>query len=148
LELFVFRRAGKILVDQLNPKESLITFLVDPALASTPSSFISQLMLSSITHFRFQVPLVNVLSKLDLVDKEAFKRIKQWGDDPEALYADVIREMPSLHRQLSEGILTLLQDIGGYTALTPLSSETLDGMEDLYTIIQNVFMGGEDLMDD
>ena len=26
LELFVFRRAGKILVDQLNPKESLIAF--------------------------------------------------------------------------------------------------------------------------
>ena len=148
LELFVFRRAGKIIVDYLNPQESLIAFLVDPALATTPSSFISQLMLSSTTHFRFMVPLVNVLSKKDLVEKESLDRIQKWGDNPQELYGDVMTENPSMSRQLSEGIITLLQDIAAYTSLTPISSKNYEGMEDFYTIIQNVFMGGEDLLSD
>ena len=148
LELFVFRRAGKIMVDQVIPQESLVAFLVDPALVSTPSGFVSQLLLSSLTHFQFRVPLANVLSKMDLVDKDSVARMTEWGENPPVLYEDVIRETPSLHRQISEGILTLLQDMGGYIPVTPVSSETLEGLDDLYAVIQNVFMGGEDLLDD
>jgi len=144
LELFVFRRAGKIIVEYLNPKESLIAFLMDPALVTTPSSFVSQLMLSAITHFRFVIPLVNVLSKKDLLEKESLAQIQNWGEDPQGLYGEVMLENPSMSRQLSEGMITLLNDMAAYTSLTPLSSKNLDGIDDLYTIIQNVFSGGED----
>jgi GTPase SAR1 family protein len=148
LELFVFRRAGKVIVEYLHPKESLIAFLMDPALVTTPSSFVSQLMLSAITHFRFHIPLVNVLSKKDLLEKESLEHIMNWGTDPQGLYGEVLTENPSLHRQLSEGIITLLNDMAAYTSLTPVSSKNLEGLEDLYTIIQNIFSGGEDLVSD
>ena len=148
LELFVFRRAGKILVDYLNPRESLIAFLMDPALVTTPSSFVSQLMLSAITHFRFPIPLVNVLSKKDLLEKESLSQIQEWGEDPQGLYGEVIQENPSMSRQLSEGMITLLTDLAAYTVLTPISSKNLDGLDDFYTIIQNVFSGGEDRIND
>ena len=144
LELFVFRRAGKILVDYLNPKESLIAFLMDPALVTTPSSFVSQLMLSATTHFRFPIPLANVLSKKDLLEKESLHQIQDWGGNPQGLYDEVTRENPSMSRQLSEGMITLLTDLAAYTSLTPLSSKNLEGLDDFYTIIQNVFSGGED----
>jgi GTPase SAR1 family protein len=148
LELFVFRRAGKILVEYLNPLESLITFLMDPALVTTPSSFVSQLMLSAITHFRFSIPLVNALSKKDLLEKESLTQIQDWGEDPQGLYGEVMQENPSMSRQLSEGMITLLTDLAAYTSLTPLSSKNLEGLDDLYTIIQNVFSGGEDRIND
>ncbi len=148
LELFVFRRAGKILVEYLNPTESLIAFLMDPALVTTPSSFVSQLMLSAITHFRFTIPLVNVLSKKDLLEKESLTQIQDWGEDPQGLYGEVIQENPSMSRQLSEGMITLLTDLAAYTSLTPLSSKNLEGIDDFYTIIQNIFSGGEDKIND
>lgn len=144
IELFVFRRAGKILVEYLNPTESLIAFLMDPALVTTPSSFVSQLMLSAITHFRFTIPLVNVLSKKDLLEKESLTQIQDWGENTQGLYDEVMRENPSMSRQLSEGMITLLTDLAAYTSLTPLSSKNLEGFDDFYTMIQNVFRGGED----
>ena len=121
---------------------------MDPALASTPSSFVSQLMLSAITHFRFVIPLVNVLSKKDLLEKESLTQILNWAEDPQGLYSEIIQENSSMSRQLSEGMITLLSDMAAYTTLTPLSSKNLDGLDDFYTIIQNVFSGGEDKIRD
>jgi hypothetical protein len=37
--------------------------------------------------------------------------------------------------------------MGGLSAGVPVSSETLEGMEDVYAWIQEVFAGGEDLVE-
>lgn len=148
LELFVFRETGKILVEQLKPSRSLIAFLIDPSLAITPSSFISQLILSSTTQFRFMIPIVNVLSKVDLLKKEKLEQIEDWGKNMQKLYDDISKESPSMHRQLSEGIFHLIKEMEASTTLIPISSERIEGMEDLYATVQNIFMGGEDLSSD
>ena len=63
LELFVFREAGKYIIEFLNPKRSVIGYLLDPALAKTASGYVSQLLLSMSTSFRLQKPNINILSK-------------------------------------------------------------------------------------
>ena len=102
-------------------------------------------MLSAITQFRMNVPLVNVLSKIDIVAAEALDTILRWGKNPEQLYQEVIVTSPNLYHQLSEGIMAVINEMEALTALLPISNETLEGMEDLYTTIQHIFMGGEDL---
>lgn len=145
LELFVFRSTGKVIVDRLDKNNSLLAFMVEPSLSTTPANFVSQLMLSAITQFRMDTPLVNILSKVDIVDRDAVSMILEWGKNTEKLYGDLMVKSPSMYYQLSEGMMAVIREIEAHTSLVPVSSETLEGMEDFYTAIQNTFMGGEDL---
>jgi len=144
IELFAFRETSGTIVDVLGPN-SAMAFLFDPFLSKTSSGFISQVMLSATTQFRFHLPFINVLSKSDLLDEKGKDRIMNWSKQPETLLDDAINENPSMEKQLSIELFRVIEQIGVYKALTPISSETMTGMEDLYSIIQQIFMGSEDL---
>ncbi len=144
LELFVFRSAGKIIIDSLGKENSVLAFLIDPSLATTPTNFASQLMLSATTQFRLGIPLTNILTKVDMVDKKMLNIILEWGKNPEILIEDLMKG-ETLYSQMSEGIIQIIKEMHAHTMLIPISSETWEGMEDLYATIQNIFYGGEDL---
>jgi GTPase SAR1 family protein len=148
LELFVFREAGKYTVKFLSPEYSVICYLIDPALARSPSGFVSQLLLSVNTNFRLGQPQVNVLTKSDLLSDDDRMIIKKWSYDPDELYGAVVHEQPSVYREMSEHIVRLLRDLGGYTNLIFTSKEDLIGMDDIYTHVQMLFSGGEDTSKD
>lgn len=148
LELFVFREAGKYIVKFLNPERSIITYLLDHALATTASGFVSQLLLSISTNFRLNISQVNILSKADILAKKDLEFVERWSKDPEELYNAVIDEEPSVYREMSEGLLQLIKSFESQTKLIPTGKENFFGIEDLYTTIQLQFAGGEDLMSD
>jgi len=148
LELFVFREAGKYLIKFLNPGRSMIGYLIDHALARSASGFISQLLLSMSTNFRLQQPQMNILSKADMLTEQEQELIEGWARDPQLLYDAVLREDPSVYREMSENLLHVLQDFGSLSSLQPTGKENYMGMENLYTLIQLSFKGGEDLMKD
>ncbi|MHB8605111.1 MAG: ATP/GTP-binding protein [Thermoplasmatota archaeon] len=143
-ELFVFRESGRVLTELLAPGRSAVLFLMDPFLAKRPSAFVSQLMLSATTQFRFSAPLLNVLTKKDLLKDEEMQRIVDWAEDIERLENDLISERADQMTQLSTEITRILGAIGTYTKLTPASAVTLEGLEDVYNFAQNVFAGGDD----
>jgi GTPase SAR1 family protein len=145
VELFTFRDCSKIITDSLNKDRSAIVFLFDPILSATPSNFVSQIMLGATTQFRFYIPTINVLSKVDLIEEEQKEKILEWSKNPEALYDALVTEAPSMEGQLSSELLQALESLGTYKELIPVSSENITGMEDLYSMIQQMFMGGEDL---
>lgn len=144
LELFVFRSAGKIIIDSLGKEKSLLAFLIDPSLATTPTNFASQLMLSATTQFRLGIPLVNILTKVDMVDENMLNLILEWGRNPDRLLDDLMKSS-TLYSQMSEGIMQIIKEMEAHTSLIPISSQTWEGMEDLYASVQNIFYGGEDL---
>lgn len=148
LELFVFREAGKYTVNFLNPDKSVICYLLDPSLAKTPSGFVSQILLSMTANFRLNQPQVNILSKSDLLSEEDLDIIKRWSDSPDDLYGAIINEEPSIHRNLHEGILQIVKEFGCSSSIIPTSKQEFFGMEDVYTNIQILFKGGEDLTKD
>lgn len=178
MELFVFRNSGRFVVDLLSPDRSLLAFLIDPYLARDPTSFVSQLMLSATTQFRFQVPQVNVLTKIDLLKEEGdgedegpmaggpaaeapeprgrertrggeldvdLDTLLSWAEDLDRLYDELMTAEPTLYTQLNTDIFRALQSMGTYTALTPVSGATLEGVEDLYTYAVNAFRASEDM---
>jgi GTPase SAR1 family protein len=144
-ELFVFRESGRITMELLAPGRSLIVFLLDPFLARKPSAFVSQLMLSATTQFRFGVPLVNVVSKADLLKEEETARLRAWSRDPEALEDALVNEKPDLYVQMNMDVHRVLEGMGTYTAAFFVSGATVEGMEEVYTAVQNVFRAGDDL---
>ena len=148
LELFVFREAGKYTVKFLSPEKSMICYLLDPMLAKTASGFVAQLLLAIITNMRMTLPQINILSKADLLSKKELQLIQRWSNDPDEIIEALCTEEPSLHRELSEQVLRLIKDIGGYTQLIPTSKKNFFGIEDIYTDIQQQFEGGEDLLKD
>jgi GTPase SAR1 family protein len=148
LELFVFREAGKYLIKFLKPERSMIGYLLDPALAKTASGFVSQLLLSLSTNYRLKQPQINILSKSDMLKDEELKHIEKWLESSEYLQASLLSEEASVYREMSEGILNLISDFQKIGKITPTGKEDLKGIEDLYTLIQLQFEGGEDLMDD
>jgi len=148
LELFVFREAGKYIAKFLNPDRSVVAYLLDPALAKTASGFVSQLLLSINTSFRLGLPQINILSKADMLPAEELDIIKRWADSPEELEQSVNGEDASMHREISEKILNLLKDFEGHTKLFPAGKEEFFGVEDLYSAVQLLFEGGEDILKD
>jgi len=148
LELFVFREAGKYIIKFLNPNRSIIGYLLDPALAKTPSGFVSQLLLSLSTSFRLGQPQINVLSKSDMLSDAELDVVKQWSLDSDRLGNDVMNEEASVYREMSEGLLNIISDFQSQMHIFPTGKENYFGIDDLYTQIQLQFEGGEDLMDD
>ena len=147
-ELFVFRESGRITMEVLAPGRSLILFLVDPFLAKRPSAYVSLAMLSSTTSFRFGVPLLNVIGKADLLKPEEVERLQAWTTDPASLEDALLAEKPDLYTQMTTDAFRILDAMGGFTRAVTVSSETLEGMEDVYAYVQEVFAGGEDLKSD
>ena len=148
LELFVFREAGKYIVKFLNPQRSIIAYLVDHALAKTASGFVSQLLLSISTNFRLGQPQVNILSKADLLSKEDIEQVEKWSLNSEELSYSILDEKPSVYREMSEGILQLINGFENQLKLYPIGKEEYQGIEDLYNALQLQFSGGEDLTKD
>jgi len=148
LELFVFREAGKYIVQFLNPKRSIIAYLVDHALAKSASGFVSQLLLSISTNFRLGYPQINILSKADMLNDAELDIVQRWADNPEELGIAIQNEKASVYREMSEGILRLIEGFGNQNKLYPTGKEEYFGIEDIYTSIQLQFEGGEDLLKD
>ena len=92
VELFAFREASSHLVDVLGHGRACLIFLFDPMLSRTPSGFVSQMLLSSIVHFRLGLPTANFLSKTDLLEPEELETILEWGDNLDILEVALYEE--------------------------------------------------------
>ncbi len=144
VELFVFRHAGKHIVENLAPGSTAIAYLLDPFLARTATGFASQLMLAATTFFRFQEPVVPLLSKADLVDDESRETILDWASDSEALENDIMNESPGMDRELALNISRVLDSLGSEHHLTAVSSLDNMGFDDLYAQVQSAIGQSEE----
>jgi GTPase SAR1 family protein len=148
LELFVFREAGKHIIQFLNSEKTLIAYLLDPSLAKSASGFVTQILLSINTNFRLNIPQVNILSKVDMISSEELETILQWSDNTDNINNELLNETPSIYREMSGKILDLIDHFQKQIKLFPISKEKFSGIEDVYSQIQFQFEGGEDLMSD
>jgi len=146
MELFTFREASREMVKTLGER-SIITFLFDPVLAKQPSGLVSLMTLAATTQFRFDTPYFPVLSKSDILSKEEVKMIKTWSEDFWKLDS-ALRERTGTETQASLELIKSIQNMGLHRGITPVSSLDQQGLEDIYTAVQDAFFGGQDLETD
>lgn len=144
MELFAFRSVGEYIVSYLKGERAATVYLVDAALAIRPSSFLSSMLLAASIHYRFGIAHVNVLNKIDLIDEEQVKRINNWLEDLDNLRYELLRERKDLSREVNESILNALKDYLSAFELIPISAKTGKGIENLYAVLQRIYVGGED----
>ena len=148
LELFVFRESGRFILNTLKPNKSIIGYLIDHILARNPSGFVSQLLLSLNTQFRLAHPQMNILSKTDMLTEKELEEVISWSNDPFILEEAIANQKATIHREMSEGILRLIEGFMQQTMLLPVSKEEFYGIDDVYTQLQYIFEGGEDVLSD
>ncbi len=151
VELFVFREAGKYIVEFFQPDRTIIGYLIDPSLAKAASGFVSQLLLSINTNFRLGKPHINILSKSDMLEKTDLEKVMRWSESSFELENAIYNEQASVYREMSEKILTIVSEFQEKTRLFKTGLPNLEeyyGVDDLYTAIQMQFKGGEDLTPD
>ncbi|MBU04201.1 MAG: GTPase [Euryarchaeota archaeon] len=156
VELFAFREASSHLVDVIGQGRACLVFLFDPMLSRTPSGFVSQMLLSSIVHFRLGLPTANFLSKTDLLEPEELEKIMEWGDNLDILEVALYEESEnqandarsgSQRAEFAIGQLRMMQNAAIQPGLIPLSSEEEDGLADVLTFAQTMFGGMGDTRD-
>ena len=118
--------------------------LLDPLLSRTPEGFVTQLLLASAAHLRFQTPMFPVLTKCDLLKPEEVDNVREWAADLDKL-AMSMPHLEGMSGVLSSELLRVLQILALESNLIAVSSKEGEGMDDLYSIIQSTFAGGDDL---
>ena len=144
LELFAFRESSRIIADALGRERSMTVFLADPMLCRTPNGFISSMMLSSIVQFRLQMPMINVLSKSDLLGEDDLNRVLSWFSDPDALCGDMLDNDSDPQTVIGMELFKAMENIGVFGDIRTVSSKDLTGMEELYAVSQQSFFGGDE----
>ncbi|MEM0344179.1 MAG: ATP/GTP-binding protein [Thermoplasmata archaeon] len=145
LELFTFRQSSRVVVSELSGERAMMVYLFDPALARNPNGYVSSLMLAATVHFRLPVPMLSVLAKSDTLSDADKERIALWSKDYYALFSALLDESIDAQTQVSVEFLQALEGVGAGRPVVPVSSETGEGMEDIYSTAQLLFEGGEDI---
>ncbi|NPA23104.1 MAG: GTPase [Crenarchaeota archaeon] len=148
MEIFAFRGSGPLLISRLSAERSAIVFVIDSVYARSPSGFVSSMLLSLSSQFKFNKPQVNVLNKIDLVDREIIEQIITWSEEPEELLNALSMEMQSmsgkLELMLSEKITEVITAVGAVSRLIPVSARTSEGLDELYRVLHQIYIGGQD----
>jgi len=144
LELFAFRASTKAIIDSLDKEKSMIAYLCDPSLCKTPNGYISSMVLSAIVQFRLQLPTITLLSKSDTLNEETLERTMSWYNNPDSLFGDLIDEDSDPQTMIGMELFKALENVGTYGEMRAISSNDFLGLEDIYSMAQLVFFGGED----
>jgi len=102
-------------------------------------------MLSATVEFRFRLPLVNVLSKSDVLSPDQLSEVLGWAEEPGRLQDAVQAGTPTPDVQLSTELFRAIEVMGPLGGLVPTSAKESTGLDALYQSFQRVFGGGEDL---
>jgi len=144
IELFAYREAARNFILALTGGQSAAIYLFEPFLARTPAGMVSQIALATSVKYRLELPFIQVLNKIDLLEPGDMERIKRW-ENPETLYNDLIRETGSMVNEMGVEIFRALERTGDAPELIPCSARTMEGIDDIYATVQTIFMGGEDI---
>jgi GTPase SAR1 family protein len=144
MELFAYRDSGMFIASTISDNNFSVLFLADSIFLNRASDYVAILLLSYSINARFKAPQINCISKVDLLPKELYDRGLSWISEPYLLKDAFLEESHDIKTEMSERMLDLLIDIGALGEFIFTSSNTGEGLDDLYAQIQRVHTGGED----
>ncbi len=144
LELFAFRESSQVVVKALGKERSLMVYLSDPTLYRSANGFVSTMTLASLVQFRMNMPIINLLSKADVLKENEIDRILDWYNNPDSLYGCLLDEDKDPESVIGMELFRALEDTGVFGEMRSVSSETGIGLPEIYAAVQLQFHGGDD----
>lgn len=146
IELFAYRTSGPFFVQNFNVEQKTAIFLHDGSLVTTPTNFVSIALLASSVKLRLNLPLINVLTKIDLIE-DRIKDILKWSSNLSSLEEAIAKQSNGESYTLVMNILRSL-NLGGFSqGLIPISNATGDGMVNLEAALSRILNLGEEVED-
>jgi hypothetical protein len=103
------------------------------------------MLLALSTQFRFNLPQVNVMNKVDLLDRSTLDEILEWSEETDLLRETLLSSQANkLESDLSVRITDVLMTVGTMPKPIPVSAKTGEGLDVLYRILHNIYVGGSD----
>lgn len=144
LELFAFRESSNVVISALGKQRSMIAYLSDPTLYKSANGFVSAMTLASLVQFRLNMPIINLLSKSDVLKEEEVDRILDWYNNPDTLYGDLLDEDSNPESVIGMELFRALEDSGIFGEMRAVSASKEIGLPEIYAAVQLQFHGGED----
>lgn len=137
MEVFVFRNLGPMLTSRLSGR-SLSFSLLDPGLLRGGADLIVLRLLSLLVELRLGVPSIEVLSKSDLTDGSTMRSLEEEISRSEY-------RVTGLPADLAEQLNGVVKGLQKQRRIVAVSSKRMEGMEDLYKAIGELFCACGDL---
>lgn len=144
IELFAYRTSGPFFVQNFNVEQKSAIFLHDGSLVTTPTNFVSMALLASSIKLRLNLPFVNVLTKIDLIE-DRIRDILKWSSNLNSLEEAIAKQSDGESYTLVMNILRSL-NVGGFSqGLIPISNATTEGMINLEAALSRILNLGEEV---
>jgi GTPase SAR1 family protein len=144
IELFAYRTSGPFFVQNFTVEQKAGIFLHDGALVTTPTNFVSMALLASSIKLRLNLPFINVLTKIDLIE-DRMRDILKWSSNLGSLEDAIAKQSDGESYTLVMNILRGL-NFGGFSqGLIPVSNATGDGMINLEAALSRILNLGEEV---
>ncbi|HWY34986.1 MAG TPA: ATP/GTP-binding protein [Nitrosopumilaceae archaeon] len=144
IELFAYRTSGPFFVQNFNVEQKSAIFLHDGSLVTTPTNFVSMALLASSIKLRLNLPFVNVLTKIDLIE-DRIRDILKWSSNLSSLEEAISKQSDGESYTLVMNILRSL-NVGGFSqGLIPISNATTEGMINLEAALSRILNLGEEV---
>jgi GPN-loop GTPase len=143
MELFAFRASGPYIVNELTKEPKALIYLFDAVFSINPLNYVSNMFLSAAVYNRFFQPQVHLLSKFDLIPKKDAKDITNWSANPRALEDAIDAKLEGTKRLFSQNMMRAINHLGMKFLLMPVSSKNNEGMVNVNTVLERIFMSGE-----
>ena len=145
LELFAFRESSNVIVEAFGKEKSMVVYLSDPMLCKTSNGFVSNMVLSSLVEFRLQLPVINILTKADLMKDEDRDRMISWFENYDSLYDDLLDNDANPQTVVGMELFKAVESVGIFGQIRAVSAVENTGLEEIYSATQLEFFGGEDI---
>ena len=145
LELFAFRESSNVIVEAFGKEKSMVVYLSDPMLCKTSNGFVSNMVLSSLVEFRLQLPVINILTKADLMKDEDRARMISWFETSDSLYDDLLDNDANPQTVVGMELFKAVESVGIFGQIRAVSAVENTGLEEIYSATQLEFFGGEDI---
>ena len=145
LELFAFRESSNVIVEAFGKEKSMVVYLSDPMLCKTSNGFVSNMVLSSLVEFRLQLPVINILTKADLMKDEDRDRMISWFENSDSLYDDLLDNDANPQTVVGMELFKAVESAGIFGQIRAVSAVENTGLEEIYSATQLEFFGGEDI---
>ncbi|MEM0440290.1 MAG: ATP/GTP-binding protein [Candidatus Caldarchaeum sp.] len=143
LELFAFRKEGRIIAKKLSNGRKLLLFLMDALLCTSPRNYAASLFLSVSTTLSLGLPAVNLLSRVDAVPARYIARILRWHETEDSFPTHAAGSLNELQLTLSREIVESLWELSNSVPLIAVSSRTFEGFNELFATLTRIYGEGE-----
>ena len=146
IELFAYRSSGPYITENFVAEDKVGIFMYDGKLITDPTNFVSISMLATSIRLRLGLPMINLLSKQDLITDMVGEIIK-WSSNLSALENAIASSTDGESYALISNILRGLNQGGFSQGLIPISSVTGEGMVNLEMALSRIINQGEEIED-